>query len=124
MRLHPVVPSRSGNPLVLVIILVLDEAAAVPAFHQAVTTVLHAAGLRHQLMSTDDRSADATGAVLANLAAADPCVRVLTLSCNFGKKAALTAAPDHAGGDGHGPVGPTRLVLDPRLDPDLRGTLA
>ena len=91
--------TRAGNPLVSVIVPVLDEAAAIPAFHQAVTAVLHAAGLRHELVFIDDGSTDATGAVLARLAASDPCVRVLSLSRNFGKEAALTAGLDHAMGD-------------------------
>lgn len=91
--------TRAGNPLVSVIVPVLDEAEAVPAFHQAVSAVLHAAGLRHELVFIDDGSADATGAVLARLAASDPCVRVLSLSRNFGKEAALTAGLDHAMGD-------------------------
>ena len=101
--------TRAGNPLVSVIVPVLDEAEAVPAFHQAVSAVLHAAGLRHELVFIDDGSADATGAVLARLAASDPCVRVLSLSRNFGKEAALTAGLDHAMGN----------VLVP-MDVDLR----
>ena len=76
-----------------------DEAAAVPAFQQAVAAVLHAVGLRPELVFIDNRSTDATGAVLASLAAAVPCVRVLTLSRNFGKEAALTARLDDARGD-------------------------
>ena len=91
--------TRAGNPLVSVIVPVLDEAAAIPAFHQAVTAVLHAAGLRHELVFIDDGSTDATGDVLRRLAAADPCVRVLSLSRNFGKEAALTAGLDHSAGD-------------------------
>jgi len=91
--------TRTGNPLVSVIVPVLDEAAAIPAFYQAITAVLHAAGLRHELVFIDDGSIDATGDVLARLAAADPCVRVLNLSRNFGKEAALTAGLDHAAGD-------------------------
>src|ERR671920_1927116 len=47
----------------------------------------------------DDGSRDATPALLADLAAADERVKVVTLSRNFGHQAALSAGLDHARGD-------------------------
>src|SRR3954447_4561632 len=56
-------------------------------------------GLEWELVVTDDGSADATGARLAELAAADERVKVITLSRNFGHQPAITAGLEHARGD-------------------------
>ena len=50
-------------------------------------------------MIVDDGSRDGTPDAMAELAAADPRVKVVTLSRNFGHQAALTAALEHASGD-------------------------
>jgi polyisoprenyl-phosphate glycosyltransferase len=52
-----------------------------------------------ELVLVDDGSTDETPGLLALLAEADPRVRVVTLSRNFGHQAALTAGLDHAQGD-------------------------
>lgn len=52
-----------------------------------------------ELLFVDDGSTDATRTVLRTLAAADPCVRVLGFSRNFGHQLAVTAGIDHAQGD-------------------------
>jgi polyisoprenyl-phosphate glycosyltransferase len=44
-----------------------------------------------EIVFVDDRSPDGSRAVLSNLAARDPAVRVLRLSRNFGQQAAITA---------------------------------
>src|SRR5687767_4266991 len=52
-----------------------------------------------ELIVTDDGSRDGTRAILDELAAADPRVKVIGLSRNFGHQAALTAGLDHSRGD-------------------------
>jgi dolichol-phosphate mannosyltransferase len=52
-----------------------------------------------ELVLVDDGSSDATGELLDRMAAADPRVRVVHLSRNFGHQAALTAGLEHAIGD-------------------------
>jgi polyisoprenyl-phosphate glycosyltransferase len=52
-----------------------------------------------ELVVVDDGSRDATPAILAELAAADERVKVVSLSRNFGHQAALTAGLEHARGD-------------------------
>ncbi len=74
-----------------------DEEGTVRAFHERVGRAL--AGIPHEVVVVDDGSGDATPAVLAELAAADPRLKVLTLSRNFGHQAALTAGLEHARGD-------------------------
>jgi dolichol-phosphate mannosyltransferase len=52
-----------------------------------------------ELVLVNDGSSDATPALLDRIAAADPRVRVIHLSRNFGHQAALTAGLEHAVGD-------------------------
>jgi glycosyltransferase involved in cell wall biosynthesis len=52
-----------------------------------------------ELVIVNDGSTDGTPALLDGIAAADPRVRVIHLSRNFGHQAALTAGLEHACGD-------------------------
>lgn len=52
-----------------------------------------------ELVLVDDGSSDSTPELLDRIAAADPRVRVVHLSRNFGHQAALTAGLEHAVGD-------------------------
>ncbi len=52
-----------------------------------------------ELVLVNDGSSDATPELLDRMAAADPRVRVIHLSRNFGHQAALTAGLEHANGD-------------------------
>ncbi len=52
-----------------------------------------------EMIFVDDGSTDGTPAALAELAARDPNVRVVTFRRNFGQTAGLAAAIDHAEGD-------------------------
>jgi polyisoprenyl-phosphate glycosyltransferase len=73
------------------------EEDSAQAFHDRVAAALE--GLPWELVLVDDGSQDRTPAILADLAARDPRVKVLTLSRNFGHQAALTAGLEHAAGD-------------------------
>ena len=55
-------------------------------------------------MFVDDGSEDATLAAILKAHQADPRVRALSLSRNFGKEAALTAGLDHAAGQAVIPI--------------------
>jgi glycosyltransferase involved in cell wall biosynthesis len=74
-----------------------DEEDTAAKFHARVVAALE--GVPFELVIVDDGSRDGTGAALAELAAADPRVKVVTLSRNFGHQAALTAALEHTSGD-------------------------
>jgi len=81
-----------------VVVSVYDEAAALPAFLARAVAALDGLGCEAELLFVDDGSTDGSGALLARAAAADPRVRVLTLSRNFGHEAAMIAGIDHARG--------------------------
>lgn len=76
-----------------------NEEEAVQLFFDRIVPVMQRLGLRYEIVCVNDGSRDATFALLAAAALRHPgIVRVIDLSRNFGKEAALTAAIDHAVG--------------------------
>ena len=63
-------------------------------FYERVRAALD--GLPWELVVVDDGSTDATPQILAEIAADDERVRVISLSRNFGHQTAITAGLDHA----------------------------
>jgi glycosyltransferase involved in cell wall biosynthesis len=86
-------------PELSVVVPVYDEEEVLPEFHRRVQAVLASCALEHELIYVDDGSRDASPAILLAAAAADPRVRVLCFSRNFGHQAAVTAGIEHARGD-------------------------
>jgi dolichol-phosphate mannosyltransferase len=74
-----------------------DEQDNARVLYERVAAALE--GLEWEMVVVDDGSRDATPAVLADIAAGDPRVKVLGLSRNFGHQPALTAGLEHARGD-------------------------
>lgn len=91
-------------PVLSLIVPVKDEQDAILPFVARVTAVLD--GLRDtdgsapqwEVLFVDDGSHDATLAAILGAHAADPRIRALSLSRNFGKEAALSAGLDYARG--------------------------
>src|SRR5687768_3296056 len=105
-------------PLVSIVVPLLDEQACLPVLYRELTTTCDLLPFDFEFLFVDDGSSDQTPDLLARLAAADPRVRVLTLSRNFGHQAALCAGLEHATGE-------AVITMDgdlqhpPRLLPDL-----
>jgi hypothetical protein len=77
-----------------------NEAGGVNGFHEALSSALQGVpGYQFEIICVDDGSSDGTLAELVRLVERDPRVRVLELSRNFGKEAALTAGIDASRGD-------------------------
>jgi dolichol-phosphate mannosyltransferase len=88
---------RGRVGLVSVVAPMYDEEETVEAFYDRVRRALD--GNRFELILVDDASRDRTPLLLDRLADADPRVKVLHLSRNFGHQAAITAGLEHASGD-------------------------
>lgn len=92
-------PIRPQRPLVSLVVPVYNEQDAVPLFVRAIDDALAGQGINLELLFVDDGSTDQTLPLLVELSERDARVRVVGLSRNFGKEAALTAGLDHASGD-------------------------
>ncbi len=94
----PIPPQRPRSlKLLSVCAPVFDEEELVEVFYERATAAL--AAYDYELIIVNDGSKDATPAILDRLADADPRLRVIHLSRNFGHQAALTAGLEHARGE-------------------------
>ncbi|MEO5826049.1 MAG: glycosyltransferase family 2 protein [Gemmatimonadales bacterium] len=85
---------------VSVTIPLLNEEEVLPELLRRLLAVLDAIdGGPHEVVFVDDGSTDATRRLLADAAAADPRVRAVFLSRNFGHQCAVSAGLDHVSGD-------------------------
>jgi glycosyltransferase involved in cell wall biosynthesis len=90
---------RPADPLLSLVVPVFNEEESIEIFLTSVEPFLERAGLRFEIVFVNDGSRDDTLARLLECGASDPRLRVVNLSRNFGKEAALTAGIDHARGD-------------------------
>ena len=91
--------SSSAKPVLSVVVPVYNEAAGIEQFHTSLVAVLKDAPLAYEVLYVDDGSVDTSAEVITDFRAADPHVRLLKLSRNFGKEIATTAGIHHARGD-------------------------
>ena len=91
------VTESPNHPEISIVAPAYNEEAGLVEFCRRVAQVM--AEHDYELIVVDDGSADRTPAVLADIAAADPRVRVARLSRNFGHQAALSAGLTLARGD-------------------------
>lgn len=77
-----------------------NEEDTIRLFYDAVTAVISTLpDIQPEYIFVDDGSKDKTILILRELAAADPAVRYLSFSRNFGKEAAMYAGLQHATGE-------------------------
>jgi dolichol-phosphate mannosyltransferase len=72
--------------------------ASLVALYERLTAALRGVTRDYELVFVDDGTGDGSWDVLAGLAAADPAVRALRLSRNFGQDAAITAGLSRSAG--------------------------
>lgn len=82
-----------------VVVPVYNEEENIPELHRRLGVVLAPLVSSYEIVFVDDGSADRTWTVVSELAAADPRVKGLSFSRNFGHQAAFTAGLDHASGE-------------------------
>ncbi|MGE0443742.1 MAG: glycosyltransferase family 2 protein [Vicinamibacterales bacterium] len=86
------------DPEVSIVIPLKDEALNVDELHDELTGVMAQIGVPYELILVDDGSTDGTFARLERIQAADPLVRVIRFTRNFGQTAAFAAGFAHARG--------------------------
>jgi dolichol-phosphate mannosyltransferase len=90
---------RSLSSHLNVVIPIYNEAANLDELWSRLARVLDERGIPFRLTFVNDGSGDESLPRLRRLAAADPRVRVLSFSRNFGHQRALSAGLEHADGD-------------------------
>lgn len=81
-----------------------NEQEVLRKFTQQILTIISDSAYTFELLFVNDGSTDNTLNVMHELASQHACIRVINLSRNFGKEAALTAGLDYARGDAVIPI--------------------
>ena len=82
-----------------VVVPVLNEMDALPAWRRQVLPAVEACSQNYEIIFVNDGSTDGTLPLLKTWAAEDTRFKIISLSRNFGKEAALSAGLQAAGGD-------------------------
>jgi polyisoprenyl-phosphate glycosyltransferase len=85
-------------PDISVVIAVYGCADCLTSLHERLRATLGRLGVDYEIVYVDDRSPDGAWEKLLQLAAADPSVRLVRLSRNWGQHAAVTAGLTHSRG--------------------------
>lgn len=96
------------GPLLSLVVPVYFEEDCIVQFIAETGVVLATLPLRHEYVFVDDGSTDRTVAIIKEYARTNPAIRLVELSYNHGKQAAVTAGIAHAAGD-------YLLYMDPDL---------
>ncbi|MGC2048761.1 MAG: glycosyltransferase family 2 protein [Gallionella sp.] len=111
-------PPAIKNPIVLSIVCPMhNEEEALPLFFGRILPVLNQLGEDFEIVCVNDGSTDGTLNGLLSACHNDTRIRVIDLSRNFGKEAALTCGIDYARGDAVIPIDadlqdPPELIAD------------
>lgn len=95
----PVEISRSADPLVSVVLPCYNEACVLERLTELVIRPLVRHRARYEIVYVNDGSTDDSAEILDDLANANPALRVVHFSRNFGHQAAVQAGLEHARGD-------------------------
>jgi len=90
---------RTSDPLISIIVPVFNEEESVDLFCDTLIPLLERGRLRFEIVFVNDGSRDGTFERLLLRGTDDARLRVVNLSRNFGKEAAMTAGIDQARGD-------------------------
>jgi glycosyltransferase involved in cell wall biosynthesis len=107
---------RDLEPLVSLVVPVYNEQEVLEIFLKRTAIVLDGAGLEYEYVFVNDGSRDATLPTLIALSGENHRIRIVNLSRNFGKEAALTAGIAHICGNVMVPIDvdlqdPPELIL-------------
>lgn len=94
------VPANANEEALLSIVVpVFNEREMLPLFIDRAIPILEAMNMRWELVMVDDGSEDGSADYIKELITRTPGIRLVKLSRNFGKEAALTAGLENARGD-------------------------
>lgn len=105
-------------PLISVVVPMFNEGDACDVFFQRVIPVLEQITDEFEIVCVDDGSTDSTYEKLGAAHRQDPRVKLIRLTRNFGKEAALSAGLDHASGRAVIPID-ADLQDPPELIPEM-----
>jgi polyisoprenyl-phosphate glycosyltransferase len=91
--------TRPDDFLLSIVVPCFNEQDVLPLAYQRIHEVLGLSGFRLQVVLVDDGSNDRTADIMADIAAADPRVKIVCFSRNFGHQAAVSAGLASAEGD-------------------------
>lgn len=91
--------SVSGSPVLSLVAPVHDEEGSLPELLQRLTQVFASIGEPYEMIFVDDGSKDRSFEILRAAAKADPHIRVIRFTRNFGQTPALAAGIEHARGE-------------------------
>jgi glycosyltransferase involved in cell wall biosynthesis len=109
---------RSGPFQLSLVVPVYNEAPALAIFFDRVLPIVERTTPDYEIICVNDGSRDCTLAKLAMARLTNPRIRIVDLSRNFGKEAALTAGIEYARGDAVIPLD-ADLQDPPELIPEL-----
>ncbi len=100
VALMPDSASKTGLPLVSIVTPFYNEEDGIEAYFTAIMDVINSIiSVQFEIICIDDGSKDGTLQLLQEFSSENPCIRVIELSRNFGKEAALSAGLDYSRGD-------------------------
>lgn len=85
-------------PVLSVVVPVYNEEDVLPETLRRLRAAMRSIGLPYEVILVNDGSRDGTLRIIREACAADPDVKLLSLSRNFGHQTAITAGMDHACG--------------------------
>lgn len=87
-----------GRPTLSIVVPMFNEEDVLHSLFKRLEAELKLIGEPYEIICVNDGSDDSTLALLLEASAADPRIKVLNFSRNFGKEVALTAGLDHSSG--------------------------
>ena len=85
--------------LLSIVVPVFNERTMLPVFLENLLPILQSLALKSEVVFVDDGSQDGSAEYLRQMISKMPGIKLLKLSRNFGKEAAVTAGLEHCGGD-------------------------
>ncbi len=86
-------------PELSILVPVYNEREVLGLLYERLSQVLQPLKISYEIVLVDDGSKDGSGEAMVRLATAKPFLKVIRLSRNFGKEAALSAGLEHVSGD-------------------------